>query len=134
MSLNWDASAVPESIRIATRYDERGEPYQGTSLETEALVWHSLGTGIGTITEANAPEVYARVRLLEQFSGAMVWKDGQPCPLTEQDVINHIGLKTNASYKDETRAAWMKRVVGQTMDGFARPVQRSLAARALQTA
>lgn len=144
MSLNWDASKVAESVRKGTRYDEKGEPYEGISLITEALVWGSLMTGIGTITTANAGEVFARFSLYETLNGVLIregvtdetgaWTgEHKDRPITAQDVIDHVGLKTNASFRDETRAAWVKRLVGDRMDNDARTVKRALAA-ALVTA
>lgn len=129
MSLTWDASKVAESVRKGTRYDDQNEPYEGLSLVTEALIFASLATGIGTITEANAPEVFARLSIIERSNGALRGNQDGPVFFTAQEVIDHIGLKTNASYTDETRAKWLKRIVGQDMDGFARQVAQAQAAR-----
>lgn len=84
--------------------------------KSDAMIWHTLNTGIGTITPLNAAEVYARIALVEELYGPSLRmpdeKDGgklKPYYLTIDDVRAHIGLVTNASFKDESRASYLKR-------------------------
>jgi hypothetical protein len=131
LSLNWDASKVAESVRVGPRF-ENGEEFEGLSVITETFIFATLMLGIGKITEANAGEVFARLALYERLNGAListVTDEGlKPRPITEQDVIDHIGLSTNASFTDEPRAKWLKRIVGDQMDSNARTVKRAQAA------
>ena len=76
---------------------------------TNALIWHSLNTGIGTITREVAAEVWARIHLVETIYGASLMNSEGERPITKDDVLKHIGLKTNASFKPETRASFLKR-------------------------
>lgn len=63
----------------------------------------------GILSEAYAPEFYARVKLMEKLH-APVADYGQPEPyvLDYYDVQARIGLKTNA--KPVTRAAFLKNI------------------------
>lgn len=152
MSLNWDASKIAESVRIGTRVDPYSkEEYEGLSQITETFIWATMAVGIGNLTEAEAPEFYARIRLYEAANGAFLrearkGEDGEPLLdadgnvlhwderlITEQDVRDHIGLSTNVS--KETRAAWLKRFGGFSLDDGVRRYKDTAAeaAKALQT-
>ena len=91
---------------------------------TVALIWHTLGTGIGTITEANADEVYARIRLIESLHGASLRNAEGEQPITMEDVQRHIGLHTNASFTDESRAKFLKRQAASFLDDAQRLYRR----------
>lgn len=63
---------------------------------TEVLIFRSMSTGMGEITEANWREVATRILILGKVLGAeMVGPGGVDVFLTAQDVKAHIGLKTN---------------------------------------
>lgn len=134
MALTWDVSEVDESVRLGPRF-ENGEEYEGLSVLTETLIFATMMLGIGRFTEKNAAEVYARLSVYEALHGTLVstmTDDGpKPRPITVQDVLDHIGLRTNAAFEDETRARWMKRLVGSALDDRLRPVRD--AQRSLQT-
>ena len=83
---------------------------------TTALVWHSLSTGIGRITEANAAEVYARISLVEELYGTSLRDGDGPRPISMGHVVQHIGLSTNASYKEESRTSFLKRHCASYLD------------------
>lgn len=89
---------------------------------TESLIFKTMSVGIGEITEANAAEFYARVHLVEQIDGPSMFgmPEGRPDTITVEDVRQHIGLQTNATYKVETRSKWLSRVIGQELDTAAR--------------
>lgn len=124
MGLHWDVSKVADEHRLVD-----GE----MSPVTHALIMLTLSTGIGEITEATAPEFYARVTYAERIYGSFVSvvdEDGgiKDRPITLTDVLNHVGLKTNASFDVESRAKWLKRVVGADLDRLAHDAKRAQAA------
>jgi hypothetical protein len=134
MALTWDVRNVANSDEVCwytaeaddpNHFIEKGKEY--LSPLTNAFIWHSLSTGIGTITEDNAPEVYARISILEQVYGASLLTSEGPRPITMDDVTRHIGLKTNASFKDESRASFMKRHITYKLDESARSYKRHVA-------
>jgi hypothetical protein len=91
---------------------------------TSSLIWHSLSTGIGTITKANAAEVYARIALLEDLYGASLRNDEGEVRISMDDVTRHIGLQTNASFKDESRTSFLKRHAAAKLDDRVRGYNR----------
>lgn len=142
MALTWSVKNVANHDEVTTwipsEDDPNGRFKAGDRLwnpVTEALVWASLSTGIGTITEANAAEVYARIHLVEKLFGAMLIRaevdgvrpSGEAAFITADEVISHIGLSTNASFKDETRPRFLKRQAGSFLDDGARRFERHLA-------
>jgi hypothetical protein len=94
MALHWDLTACADYEALTT---EENYPL------TEAMVFATMGTGIGTITEANWPEFYARVHVAGYFD------------VTPEQVRRYIGLKTNV-FPVESRAKWLKRVMGSRVD------------------
>ncbi len=115
MPLTWDLTGTKDIDLIRSK-DEWGI--------TETLIFCTMHTGIGTITEANADEFFARVAILERLNGNMLLatRDGKRIdrPLTPLDIHRRIGLKTNASFKDETRASFTKRHIKWAFDGEAK--------------
>lgn len=92
---------------------------------TNALIWHSLNTGIGTITEENVAEVWARISFVEHIYGASLLNSEGPRPITRDDVRKHIGLKTNASFKVESRPSFLKRHAASYLDDQVRGYKAS---------
>lgn len=134
MALTFDVTAIADDVRLTTD-PETGKTYM--SAVTETMIFATMMAGIGTISEKTAPEFYARLAVYQALNGALVSTvndDGSvsPRPLTEQDVRDHLGLKTNARFDVETRASWVKRVVGFDLDAAVRAYKAS--APALQTA
>ena len=136
MALTWSVAEVKDWENVCNIIATVDWPADGTKKGdkllnpvTSALIWHSLNTGIGRITEENAPEVYARIHMVETIYGSSLRKEGKDCPITKDDVIAHIGLTTNASFKDESRASFLKRHVTRQQDeskrDFARHIERS---------
>jgi hypothetical protein len=89
---------------------------------TEALIWHTMGVGIGTISEANCGEFYGRVKLVETLHGPSLYGPDGPRPITAEDVTAHIGLSTNVS--KTSRAEFYKHHVASYIDVAAREVAR----------
>lgn len=130
MALNWNLKDVPDHIAWAQADKEwpgehntqEGKKYLRP--ETNALIWLTLGVGLGRITEKNCTEFWYRYQVLEALLGhvapthsegsAEYWnkRDGTNVEagdqlITYECVRNHIGLATNVS--DEPRAKWFKR-------------------------
>jgi len=135
MSLNWDTKNVKNGAEVCFLTATEDAPTQGITKgdrvlnpATSALIWHSLSTGIGTITEENAAEVYARISLVEKLHGAsLMTGQGDPRPITAEDVAAHVGLYTNASFKIESRASFLKRHAASFLDDSKRIYERSTA-------
>lgn len=121
MALTWDLSEIEDYKNVCwikteplpsegeVETDEDGK-VERLSAVTETLIYLSISTGIGTITEKNAGEVFARIRIIEKLHGPMMHKQGEAVLFKPEDVIAHIGLVTNASYKDQTRAQFFKQI------------------------
>lgn len=116
MALTWDLTKIKDHDTICFietetgEVDEDGKPLVRLNPVTEALIWTTMGVGIGRITEDNAGEFYARAYIMERANGAMLTKQGEPAYLTIEDVQAHIGLSCNVSY--ETRDEWALRHFG----------------------
>ena len=111
MSLDWDVTKCKNSKALTS--DEEWPV-------TQALIWLTMGTGIGNISKTNAPEFYARIHLLEQLDGTWLQSIGEEGtktdrPITPEDVCKRIGMKTNV-FPMETRAKWLKRVSTRVFD------------------
>lgn len=123
MALNWDTSGVENYEEVCWLIADFDHPTTGISVGdrilnpvTNALIWHALNTGIGTITEANAAEVYARIHFVETVYGESLWTADGPKAITPEDVLAQIGLYTNASFRDESRASFLKRHAAYHLD------------------
>jgi len=108
LSLNWDVTKCADADALTT---EDQWPI------TDAMIWACMFTGIGTITEKNVAEFHARLIV------GGYWMS-EPLPYAE--VRRYIGLSTNV-FPEETRAKWLKRIMGERMDGEVRKAERSLA-------
>lgn len=117
MSLNFELSDI-ENYR-ETGYDAEGV----LRPETKSLIFATMVVGIGRITEGNAAEFYARLHAFERLSGTYLTEQGKDVYLTPEDVQRHIGLSTNVA--NETRAKWLKRVLGGQVDDHVRRYNRT---------
>ena len=134
MALNWDTSKVENYEEVCWKIADFDHPTSGISVGdrilnpvTNALIWHSLNTGIGTITEENAAEVYARIHLVEKLHGESLWTADGPKAISMEDVLQHVGLYTNASFKDESRASFLKRHAAYHLDQSKRSFEKKQA-------
>lgn len=114
MSLDFGLGGIKNYKELCWTDAEAGGK-QLTGL-THALIWDTMTVGLGEITEKNLDEWMYRLCIM-----------GRVCPremkITRQDLVNHIGLRTNAS--TFTRAAFKKRAMDM-LDGEARRhVERS---------
>lgn len=117
MPLSFDFKNINNYETIC--YTDDGE----IAAVTNALIYGTIFTGIGEITEQNAAEFYARLHTFELLVGAIVSGShalgGVDTTITPDTIKAHIGLKTNASFTDSTRAKWLKNMVGNQLDTFA---------------
>jgi hypothetical protein len=104
-------------------YDNGDDDFAIMASATHALIFLTMSIGMGAITKKNWTEFYARVRAEEKLHGARrsqklvdgKWVD---CPITAQDVKDHIGLSTNVSRM--TEAQWRKSL----LERFVREAKR----------
>lgn len=68
-----------------------------------------INTGIGSITEKNYKLFWRRVNFLEKIYGSFYTAADGTEGVTLEMVELFIGLKTNASFKDETKTSFLKR-------------------------
>jgi len=116
MPLTWDLGEIQDYENECFIKVEEDMPMRGLkagesvlSPITNALIWHTLNVGMGAITPDSAPEFFARVKLVEMLYGASLRDAEGERPITMDDVRQHIGLKTNATYQQETRTKFLKR-------------------------
>lgn len=96
MSLNWDTTRC-----------KRGE-LPDSDVESgwrEALIWASIAVDLGEITEENASEWFARLKVLDHIGqGVLInWHDDD----VMQALWRWEGLSTNVS--DMTRKQWLSK-------------------------
>lgn len=64
---------------------------------TETLIWITIPTLMGEITEKNKDEFLLRCRMYENMRGAMrTYPDGRAVFVSREEVEAHVGLRTNA--------------------------------------
>lgn len=133
MSLNWDLSEIKdyETVCFNVSTDvETGEETRSLSAKTNALIMQTMITGLGkdwTLDADFAPEMYARVKLIEKIHGALCYRiteqgEREDVYFTIEDIRAHIGLSTNAS--PVTRAKFLKMMVGNDLDACVRQYKR----------
>lgn len=116
MPLTWDITKCKDPDFIS-----KGNEWAITNV----VIMGTIFTGIGLITDENAGEFYARIHLIELMGGNLLLatnSKGEKIErsLTPIDIFRRIGLRTNAAFKDETRAQFNKRHVKHTLDMDAR--------------
>lgn len=121
MALTWNIAGMEKRLgkeaahKFTTSPFPREDGGKGEQWHpvTDAIVWRLMAVGIASITEENYEKVYFRVRTYEHLTGsAMAYeREGElrRCPLTRQDIINHIGLSTNVSTL--TDAKWKEKIL-----------------------
>lgn len=98
MSLDFRLTAIKGWETLCRDEDRNIRP------KTEAIIFATMSTGIGLITEKNYIEFYLRVAAADAMSQ---WP-GRVDPITLEDVKAHIGLQTNV-FGQEARTKWLKR-------------------------
>jgi hypothetical protein len=117
MALNWNLEKCKDLEEIKSK-EEWGV--------TESIIWTTMITAIGHITENNWKEFLFRVKVIERLSGPLLNKHGEkgvePMYFTPEMIKKRIGLHTNVS--TETRAAWMKGYVKNLLQNIDREIER----------
>ena len=111
MSLNWNLEAIENHKEVCwIKTDEKGddgEPRVRMNPVTETLIFMTMAVKLGSITEANADEFYARLKVIEKLEGPFMFKteDGKKVDVyfTPEDVQAHIGLACNVSNETTTK-------------------------------
>ena len=96
MSLNWEITNVKNWEEIAMNVEVEGDI-------TEQIVWSSLITKLGDITEDNWAEWYARYVIWNR----VLCFDNE---LTPEDFHRRIGMTTNV-FPAESRSKWLNGVI-----------------------
>lgn len=124
MALTWSIKDIEDQDMCWVEKDVDGKKSEYLNPLTETLIFMTMTVGIGEITNDNWPEFYARVKLFEKLDGPFLYKDGSDWFIEPEDVKNHIGLSTNATFKDKTRNQWFKDNVQITMDSLVRSAKK----------
>jgi hypothetical protein len=120
MSLNFDFKEMIDRVGQAEFERFTTSPYPATDGEgvkwhpvTNSLIWSSMTLQLGSITEGNVKEWAFRLRMLQLVGGDLPeFSDGDyKVWITEQDIRNHIGMRTNVTTK--TREQWLKQQFGK---------------------
>ncbi len=132
MPLTWDVSKIIDYKELCwnpcdpPEIGDDGENRAMIDGVTDGLIWATLMTGIGTITEANYEEFWSRLEMNSLINGKYLrfgkgatWL-GKPIPETKSGyslemIYRHIGLKTNAYFRDETYRKWFSRTIAPSL-------------------
>jgi hypothetical protein len=106
MSLNWELKNVQDWETKCFYEAEDGKKMLHPV--THVIVLATTFLGIPEITDKTALEFAKRLRLYQGVFGALMRKGDEPHYIGAADILNHIGLKTNA--QKDSRTAFMKRV------------------------
>ena len=91
---------------------------------TYVLVMCTMSVGMGEITRKNWKEFYTRIYIAEQvWSQLLTDSNGTPRLITPDEILSHIGLRTNVS--EETRAAFHGRVMRSLREEAVRKINAS---------
>lgn len=100
MALTWDVSKVENYLEVTTHPDDPDKWHP----VTEALIWNSYYVGMPSITALNVDEFVNRVQFYERVFGPLLHSgDGTGRPLTREDIVSHIGFRTNASFMTDAK-------------------------------
>jgi hypothetical protein len=123
MALRWSLESIKDSEDICWVEATEDNPNHGIvagekylSPVTNALIWSTIAVDLGEITETNAGEFFARIRIWETLFGAFLIRaevdgkrpEGAAAFITETEVSDHIGLSCNVSPVSRTK--WLKKV------------------------
>jgi hypothetical protein len=103
MALSW-------TIENCTNWESLKSDEKWTM--TNTFIWATMSIDMNEITEDNAIEFYARMKVVEFCNDGLVFEAnefGKRVPITYQHVTERIGLHTNA-YSRNTFNQWFKRI------------------------
>ena len=117
MSLDWNLEEIQGNKELCW-IDAENDKVRMNPV-TETLIFATISTGIGKITEENWSEFYTRLKVFEKLEGPFLVKgDGSDWWIEPSDVENHIGLSTNVGFKDKSRSAWCREQLSITLDSL----------------
>lgn len=99
MALKYDLTAIENHDSVCFKDDGSMKPL------TTILIHYMLIIDLPAITRENVAEAYARIAMYERLTSHLCNGTNN---ITLDDVVSHIGLKTNTS--SSSRAEWLKRV------------------------
>jgi hypothetical protein len=114
MSLNYELTRIKDWKSRCLIDDNRLNPV------TEYLIFATMSTGIGEITEKNYIEFFIRLKADDAISP---WPKGE-IDITLQNVRDHIGLRTNV-FPNESRSKWVKRVFDSAVREYEYRIRRN---------
>jgi hypothetical protein len=127
MSLSWDLSKIENYDELFV--DAPPDQGEGKVLDglTQAIIYATMVTGLGknwSLDTDFAPELWARLHMIEKLQGPLVTKQGEPYFVTFEDVRRRIGLETNVS--PVSRSEFVKRMLTNDMDRLVKQAKREL--------
>lgn len=118
MSLNYNLSNVKyyqeDFSKLYVKYTQFGSEYEDLNQEAKGMVFATVTVGIGTITNSNASEFYARYKFLEKIDETCLYSylgesgDWEDQFITADIVNKYIGLSTNVCFESNT--LWLDRI------------------------
>jgi hypothetical protein len=128
MSLNYDLGGIENYKEVCFIEDELGSKL---SVITEVLIFRCMAVGIGEITDRTIPEFWARMEAFDKLNGHPIYETGNDGKtkhrrITFEELKSHRGLTTNV-FPQETRAKWIKRILGNRLDQEVRWAKNQLA-------
>lgn len=126
MTLDWSTKKIkhfndnPDDLWV-TYGKGTTEEYQDVNAETKALIFGTMAIGIGNLKYTNAPDFYARWKIMEKYDKIYLYSKFQyredgTCEddleytyLSPSVVMKHIGLSTNVGYV--SKKDWISRYV-----------------------
>jgi hypothetical protein len=125
MALTYDLTKVED---WETKYPNvvtknyKGKDEYAMNPVTNIIIFGTIITGIRDLTEKTANEYFTRLKMSELASGDGYLRNGDgPRGITYQEVLDHIGLHTNAS--DITKAKFNSNISRQLRDKATRQMQ-----------
>ena len=115
MSLNFNLAGIKNYKEVCYFDSSEGQGAKKMSGVTNTLIWDTMVTGLNQINEKNIGEWLFRLYVLDKIFP-------RPEQITRQDLVNHIGLTTNAS--SMTRAAFKKKAMSMLEGEALRHVDR----------
>jgi hypothetical protein len=122
MALRWNLEGIVDADSVCWITAPEDIPMHGVKAGeqvmnpvTNVLIWATIGVDLGSITEKNAAEFFARLRFTERLDGPFLIRaevdgvrpEGEAAFVTEEEVAAHIGLSCNVV--DKSRTQWLKR-------------------------
>ena len=125
MGLTYDLTKVKDwdtkYPNVVTKNYKDEDEYSMNPI-TNIIIFGTIITGIRDLTEKTAKEFFTRLKMSELASGEGYLRNGDgPRGITYQEVLDHVGLHTNAS--DITKAKFNNNMSRNLRDKATRQMQ-----------